>query len=85
MAKKYTQLILKQRYQIEALIKGEMKQKMIAANIGVDSNTVSRELSGNISKRGRTAGEYVASNTLRKTHQRHLIKYKVVKFSTNMK
>ncbi len=85
MSKNYTQLSLLQRYQIEALIKAGMKQKMIAANIDVDPNTVSRELFRNIAKRGRTAGEYVASNAQRKTDHRHLIKYKVVKFSTNIK
>jgi IS30 family transposase len=85
MSKKYTQLSLIQRYQIEALIKAGMKQNMIAANIGVDSSTISRELSRNIAKRGRTAGDYVASNAQRKMDQRHLIKHKVVKFSTKMK
>jgi IS30 family transposase len=85
MSKKYTQLSLIQRYQIEAIIKAGMKQKMIAANIGVDPSTVSRELSRNIVKRGRTAGDYIASNAQRKTDHRHLTKHKVVKFSTNMK
>lgn len=85
MSKNYTQLSLVQRYQIEALVKAGMKQKMIAANIGVDPSTVSRELARNIAQRGRTAGEYVASNAQRKTDQRHHIKYKVVKFSTKMK
>ena len=85
MTKNYTQLSLIQRYQIEALIKAGMKQKMIAANIGVDPSTVSRELARNIAQRGRTAGEYVASNAQRKTDQRHQIKHKVVKFSTKMK
>ena len=85
MDKNYTQLSLIQRYQIEALVKAGMKQKMIAANIGVDPSTVSRELARNIAQRGRTAGEYVASNAQRKTDQRHHIKHKVVKFSTKMK
>ena len=85
MSKNYTQLSLVQRYQIEALIKAGMKQKMIAANIGVDPSTVSRELSRNIAQRGRTAGEYVASNAQRKTDHRHHIKHKVVKFSPKMK
>ena len=85
MTKNYTQLSLVQRYQIEALVKAGMKQKMIAANIGVDPSTVSRELSRNIAQRGRTAGEYVASNAQRKTDHRHHIKHKVVKFSANMK
>jgi IS30 family transposase len=67
MTKNYTHLSLIQRYQIEALVKAGMKQKMIAANIGVDPSTVSRELARNIAQRGRTAGEYVASNAQRKT------------------
>lgn len=62
-----------------------MKQKMIADNIGVNPSTVSRELSRNTAQRGRTAGEYIASNAQRKTDYRHHIKYKVVKFSNKMK
>jgi hypothetical protein len=62
-----------------------MKQKMIAANIGVDPSTLSLEQSRNFAKRGRTMGEYVASNAQRKTNPRHLIKHKIVKFSTKMK
>jgi IS30 family transposase len=85
MSKKYTQLSLIQKYQTEAFIKAGMKRKMIAANIGVDSSTVSRELSRNIANRDRTASEYVASNAQRKTDHRHLIKHKDVKFSTEMK
>ena len=81
MTKIYTQLSLIQRYQIEALIKAGMKQKMIAANIGVDASTVSRELARNIAQRGRTAGEYVASNAQRNTAHTHHTKHKVVKFS----
>lgn len=73
------------RYQIEALVKVGMRQKMIAANIGVDASTVSRELSRNIAKRGRTAGEYVASNAQRKTEHSHHTMHKIVKFSTKMK
>jgi IS30 family transposase len=69
MSKNYTQLSLIQRYQIEALIKAGMKQKMLGANIGVDPSTVSRKLSRNIAKQGRTAGENVASNAKRKTDQ----------------
>ena len=34
---------------------------------------------------GKTAGEYVADNALRKTEQRHHNKTKAVKFSTQMK
>jgi IS30 family transposase len=52
MSKKCTQLNLIQRFQIEALIRAGMKQKMKSANIGVDPSTVSRELSKNFAKRG---------------------------------
>jgi IS30 family transposase len=41
MSKKYAQVSLMQRYQIEALIEAGMKQKMISANIGLDPSTVS--------------------------------------------
>jgi IS30 family transposase len=85
MTKIYTQLSLIQRYQIEALIKAGMKQKMIAANIGVDASTVSRELARNFAQRGKKGGEYVASNAQGKTEHRHHTKHKVVKFSTKMK
>ena len=85
MSKNYTQLSLVQRYQIEAFLKAGMKQKMIAREIGVNPSTVSRELSRNIAKRGRTAGNYVAANAQRKTDQRHSCKHKLTKFSTQMK
>jgi len=85
MSKNYTQLDLVQRYQIEAFLKAGMKQKDIAASINVHPTTISRELTRNTAKRGRTAGEYVAINAQRKTEQRHLNKPKAVKFSTQMK
>jgi IS30 family transposase len=85
MTKNYIQLSLIQRYQIEALFKAGMKQKMIEANIVDNPSTFSRELSRKIAQRGRTAGEYVASNTQRKIDHRYHIMHKVVKFSTNMK
>ena len=62
MDKNYTQLSLVQRYQIEALLKVGLKQKLIANQIGVHPSTVGRELKRNTALRGRTAGEYVASN-----------------------
>ena len=62
-----------------------MKQKMIAANIGVDPSTVSRELARKVAQRGRTAGRYVASNAQRKTDHRHHTKRKIVKFSNKNK
>jgi IS30 family transposase len=62
-----------------------MKQKIIAVEIGVHPSTISRELSRNIAKRGKTAGSYVAENAQRKTNQRHQLKPKVVKFTNSMK
>ena len=69
--KNYTQRSLEQRYQIEALVKSGLKQKMIAANIVVDPSNVSRELSRNIAHRGRKACESVSSNAQHKTDHRH--------------
>ncbi len=83
--KNYTQLSLVQRYQIQALLKAGMKQKIIAQQIGVHPSTVSRELCRNIAKRGRTAGAYVAENVQRKTNQLLRFKPKVIKFTRSMK
>lgn len=85
MDKNYTQLSLVQRYQIEALLKVGLKQKLIANLIGVHGSTVSRELKRNTALRGRTAGEYVASNAQRKTNLRHQQKPKQVLFTVDMK
>ena len=85
MDKNYTQLSLIQRYQIEALLKGGLKQKLIAEHIGVHPSTVGRELKRNTALRGRTAGDYVASNAQRKTDVRHQQKPKQVLFTDEMK
>jgi IS30 family transposase len=85
MDKNYTQLSLMQRYQIEALLKVGLKQKLIAEQIGVHPSTISRELRRNIALRGRTAGDYVASNAQRKTDIRHQQKPKKVLFTIEMK
>lgn len=85
MSKNYTQLSLIQRYQIEAFLKAGKKQIWIAQQIGVHPSTISRELSRNIAKRGRTAGNYVANNAQLKTEHRHQFKPKMVKFTRCMK
>ncbi|WP_295188867.1 IS30 family transposase [Sediminibacterium sp.] len=85
MTKNYTQLSLVQRYQIEAFIKAGMKQNWIAAQLGVNPSTVSREIRRNTAQRGRTAGMYLATNAQRRTDQRHHYKPKLVKFSLAMK
>lgn len=48
----YTQLTQEQRYQISALLKTEHTPTKIAAEIGVNKSTVSRELRRNRGKRG---------------------------------
>lgn len=85
MSKNYTQLSLGQRYQIEALLRVGIKQKFIAADLGVSPSTICRELKRNIAKRGQTSGQYVASNAQRKTDIRHLTKPKQILFSEQMK
>lgn len=85
MSKNYNQLSLVQRYQIEALKKVGMSQKMIAANIGVHPSTICRELLRNTAQRGRTAGDYLAKNAQRRTLQRHQDKPKAIKFTDLMK
>lgn len=85
MSKNYTQLCLEQRYQMEALLKAGLKQNAIARQLGVDPSTISRELKRNVAKRGRTAGDYKASNAQRKTTHRHQTKPKQIVFTPAMK
>ncbi|WP_026752769.1 helix-turn-helix domain-containing protein [Sediminibacterium sp. C3] len=85
MTKNYTQLSLVQRYQIQAFIKAEKKQKWIAEQLRVHPSTISRELKRNTAQRGRTAGTYLATNAQRRTEQRHQLKPKLVKFDLAMK
>jgi len=85
MTKHYTQLSLVQRYQIQAFIKAEKKQKWIAEQLGVNPSTISREIRRNTAQRGRTAGSYIATNAQRRTEQRHQFKPKLVKFNLAMK
>ncbi|MFN3397051.1 MAG: IS30 family transposase [Sulfurimicrobium sp.] len=50
--KTYTQLTSEQRYQISGLKKAGWKQTQIAAEVGVDKSTISRELKRNKGERG---------------------------------
>ncbi len=50
--KHYKQLNQEQRYQISGLLKAGWKQTKIAAELGVDKGTISRELKRNAGKRG---------------------------------
>ena len=83
--KKYKQLNPNQRYQIEALLETGIAKSEIATIIGVHPATVYRELKRNTAKRGRTAGEYVATNAQRRSDSRHKSKPKRVLLTEQMK
>jgi len=76
--KKYKQLTLEQRYQIQCLLQAGFTQIKIARVIGVNRSTISRELKRNVPKRGRTANTYIAKHAQSKTEIRHLTKHKQV-------
>lgn len=83
--KKYKQLTIHQRYQIEALLETEISKSEIAKIIGVNPCTVYRELSRNIAKRGRTAGSYIATNAQRRADNRHNTKLKRLQLTEQLK
>jgi len=83
--KKYNQLNLHQRYQIEALLETEISKSEIAEIIGVVPCTIYRELNRNIAKRGRTAGKYVATNAQRRANVRHKDKPKQIVLTEPLK
>jgi len=83
--KKYRQLNLSQRYQIEALLETEISKSDIAAILGVHPSTIYREAKRNTAKRGRTAGNYVAANAQRRTDSRHKEKPKQILLTQQMK
>lgn len=84
-SKNYTQLSPEQRYQIEALLQANHKQKGIAAVPGVDPSTISREIRRNTNSRGRGANIYRAQKAQIKTENRHRLNPKHVRFKENMK
>jgi len=83
--KKYKQLTIEQRYQIEALLQAGFNQTKIAAQLGVHRSTIFRELKRSIPKRGRGSGGYSASNAERKTCERHKQKHKLVLLTPSLK
>jgi len=83
--KKYKQLNLSQRYQIEALLETEISKSDIASILGVHPSTIYREAKRNTAKRGRTAGSYVAVNAQRRTDSRHKEKPKQILLTQQMK
>jgi len=85
MTKKYFQLTLEQRYQIEALKAAGHNQSFIAKGLGVDKSTISREVNRNVPKRGIGAKKYSAGKAQNKTDTRHKIKPKKILFSEELK
>lgn len=83
--KKYNQLNLHQRYQIEVLLETEISKSEIAEILGVAPSTIYRELRRNIAKRGKTSGTYVANNAQRRTDARHKKKPKQVLLTEPLK
>lgn len=85
MTKKFSQLTLEQRYQIEALKNAGHSQTAIANTIGVDKSTICREFKRNIPRRGVGAKVYDAAKAQKKTGLRHKEKYKHISFSDELK
>ncbi len=71
ISKNYNQLILTQRYQIEALKKAGLKQIQFTKIVGVHPSNISREPRRNTAQSGRTAGCCMADNAHRRSKQRH--------------
>ncbi|PIB27540.1 hypothetical protein BFP77_11655 [Maribacter sp. 4U21] len=69
--KHYKQLTLFQRYHIQSLLQVGLTQSQIAAELGVNKSTISRELKKNTPTRGQTAHTYIAEHAQRKVRSRH--------------
>ena len=82
--KKYNQLNLGQRYQIECLLKLGYNRTEIASQIGCHKSTISRELKRNTAKRGRGAGVYNAEHSQRKSDLREKQKRRSKRLTTKM-
>lgn len=85
MTKKYLQLTLEQRYQIDALKKAGHNQSAIARIVGCNRSTICNEFKRNIPHGGKGTGLYVAVKAQTKTDLRHTQKFKVITFSDEMK
>ena len=82
---KYKQLDLQDRHKISALLEAGHSQTKIAKIIGVHKSTISRELSRNVSTRGRYANEYRPELAHQKTSHRHHNKRKHIRFTEDLK
>lgn len=83
--KKYKQLTLGQRYQIQSLVQAGLNQSDIAEQLKVHRSTISRELKRNTPKRGRTAFQYIGEHAQSKTDFRHVEKTKQVRLTQDLK
>lgn len=83
--KKYKQLTLGQRYQIESLLQAGLTQSAIAKQLEVHRSTISRELKRNTPKRGRTAFNYIGEHAHQKTENRHSSKAKQLLLDEKLK
>jgi len=82
--KKYNQLNLGQRYQIESLLGLGYSQTEIARQIGCHRSTISRELQRNIGKRGIGSGVYRAELSHTKSQNREKVKRKHKRLTEKM-
>jgi IS30 family transposase len=82
--KKYNQLNLGQRYQIECLLGLGYNQTEIANMLGRNKSTISREISRNTAKRGVGAGEYRADLSQKKSELREKSKPKSKRLTDKM-
>ena len=85
MTKKFHQLHLEQRYQVDALVKAGLNQTAIAILMGVNKSTICRELRRNTPQRGVGAKEYDACKADLRTRKRHEEKPKQIKFTPELK
>ena len=83
--KKYKQLTLGQRYQIQALLQAGLNRSAIARQLGVHRSTIGRELERNMPKRGRTAFRYLGGHAQEKADRRHSTKPKLVRLTGELK
>jgi IS30 family transposase len=85
MTKKYSQLSLAQRYQIEALRSSGQTLQQIAEQLGFNRSTISRELYRNTPQGGQGRNHYDPIKAQEKTLHRHRKKNKQIRFTNKMK
>ena len=85
MLENYQQLILEQRYQIEALVKVGTRQKYITKYLNVHPSTISRELKRNTASRRQTVKVYMTRIASKRTEHRHKEKRKFTVFYESLK